>query len=90
MLHASGIPKMIVGFGHCGRPPMVFVTPQRHFVGPTHKYLARSVESPPSVRLRFEVSSFGAHLYSICRKSRGAFGAIAAHIDDILVCGEPV
>ena len=55
-----------------------------------HKYLARSVESPPSVRLRFEVSSFGAHLYRMCRKSRGAFGAIAAHIDDILACGKPV
>ena len=55
---------------------------------PPRRYLVNSVELPPGVGLRSEVSSFGPRLYDIFRESGGAVGAIAAHIGDILGCGE--
>ena len=72
---------MIARFGDCGRPsPVAFRRPLR-------KYLVTSVESLSSVGLGAGVSSFDPRLYYITRKSRGAAGAVATHIDDILCCG---
>ena len=63
--------------------------PPLRFVGLMRKNLVNSVESPSRAGLRFEVSSFGPRLFYISRKSGGTVGAIAAHIADILGCGEP-
>ena len=53
------------------------------------KYSANPVRSPAAVGLGFEVSSSGPSLFFVIRKSGGAFGATATHIDDISGCGEP-
>ena len=53
------------------------------------QHLGNSVELPAGAGLRSEVPSFGPCLYYIFRESGGAAGAIAAHISDVLGCGEP-
>lgn len=45
VLHASGAPMTITGFGDCGRQRMVSMTPQSRFTGSMHRYLVNSAES---------------------------------------------
>ena len=53
------------------------------------KYLVNAAESPPSARLRLDVSSFDPCMYFIYRKSRKAAGVISTHTEDILWRDEP-
>ena len=52
------------------------------------KYLVNPVEPRPKVGLEFEASRL-TRVFSVFRKSGGAAGAVATHIEDSSGCGEP-